>query len=182
MYQKMCKFVIVLDFQCKVIIFLLSCMKISLIVTGKTDSKWLHEGIEVYCKRLKFYTPFEIKVIPDLKNTKSLPVGQQKILEGRQMLQALADKEDIFLLDEGGKTFSSVEFSQFMEKKMMSSCRELVFVVGGPWGFSPEVKNRAKGEISLSKMTFSHQMVRLLFVEQLYRAFTIIKGEPYHNE
>lgn len=157
-------------------------MKITLIVTGKTDSKWLREGIELYGKRLKFYVPFEIRVLSDLKNAKNLTTEQQKVMEGKQMLPALAGKDDIYLLDESGKMFSSVGFSQFIEKKMVSSCRELVFVVGGPYGFSPGIKSLAKGEISLSPMTFSHQMVRLLFVEQIYRAFTIIKGEPYHNE
>lgn len=157
-------------------------MKITLLVIGKTDSKWLHEAIELYGKRLKFYISFEIKVISDLKNTKNLTIEQQKVKEGKQLLPTLVGKDDIYLLDESGKMFSSVEFSQFVEKKMVASCRELVFVVGGPYGFSPEIKSLAKGEISLSRMTFSHQMIRLLFVEQLYRAFTIIKKEPYHNE
>lgn len=157
-------------------------MRITLAVTGKTDSKWLSEGIEVYLNRIKRYIPVEIKVFPDLKNTRNMPVEVQKDKEWNQMLGFLEGKNDIYLLDEGGQTFTSREFSAFIEKKMTSACRELVFIVGGPFGFSQQVEKIAAGKISLSSMTFSHQMVRLLFVEQLYRAFSILKGEPYHND
>jgi len=157
-------------------------MRITLAVTGKTDSKWLSEGIEVYLNRIKRYIPVEIKVFPDLKNTRNMPVEVQKEKEWNQMMGFLEGKNDIYLLDEGGQTFTSREFSAFIEKKMTSACRELVFIVGGPFGFSQQVEKIAAGKISLSSMTFSHQMVRLLFVEQLYRAFSILKGEPYHND
>jgi len=157
-------------------------MRITLAVTGKTDSKWLSEGIEVYMNRIKRYIPVEIKVFPDLKNTRNMPVEVQKEKEWNQMMGFLEGKNDIYLLDEGGQTFTSREFSVFIEKKMTSACRELVFIVGGPFGFSQQVEKIAAGKISLSSMTFSHQMVRLLFVEQLYRAFSILKGEPYHND
>ena len=157
-------------------------MRITLAVTGKTDSKWLSEGIEVYLNRIKRYIPVEIKVFPDLKNTRNMPVEVKKEKEWNQMMGFLEGKNDIYLLDEGGQTFTSREFSAFIEKKMTSACRELVFIVGGPFGFSQQVEKIAAGKISLSSMTFSHQMVRLLFVEQLYRAFSILKGEPYHND
>jgi 23S rRNA (pseudouridine1915-N3)-methyltransferase len=157
-------------------------MKITLVVTGKTDSKWLQEGIDTFVNRLKHYSPIEIKVLPDLKNTRNMPVELQKEKEGLQMIPVLEGKNDIFLLDEGGKQLSSRELAAFLEKKMIAACRELIFVVGGPFGFSQQIENMATGKISLSRLTFSHQMVRLLFAEQLYRAFTIIKGEAYHND
>jgi 23S rRNA (pseudouridine1915-N3)-methyltransferase len=157
-------------------------MKITLVVTGKTDSKWLREGIDTFVNRLKHYSPIEIKVLPDLKNTRNMPVELQKEKEGLQMIPVLEGKNDIFLLDEGGKQLSSRELAAFMEKKMIAACRELIFVVGGPFGFSQQIENMATGKISLSRLTFSHQMVRLLFAEQLYRAFTIIRGEAYHND
>lgn len=157
-------------------------MKITLVVTGKTDSKWLLEGIDTYIKRLKHYTTIEMKVLPDLKNTRNMPVELMKEKEGQQMLSVLEGKNDIFLLDEGGQQFSSRELAGFLEKKMNAACRDLVFVIGGPFGFSDQIKIMAAGKISLSRLTFSHQMVRLLFAEQLYRAYTIIRGESYHND
>lgn len=157
-------------------------MKITLVVTGKTDSKWLHEGIDTYIKRLKHYSSIEIKVLPDLKNTRNMPVELQKEKEGLQMIPVLEGKNDIFLLDEVGQQLSSRELAAFMEKKMIAACRDLIFVIGGPFGFSQQIENMASGKISLSRLTFSHQMVRLLFAEQLYRAFTIIRGEAYHND
>lgn len=157
-------------------------MKIILAVVGKTDSAWLQQGIDVYLKRLKHYVYFEFRVIPDLKNTRNLPVEIQKEKEGQMLMSAIGEKRDIFLLDENGIQHSSREFASFLERKMLSACKELVFIIGGPFGFSEELENKASGKISLSRMTFSHQMVRLLFTEQLYRAFTILKGESYHND
>ena len=157
-------------------------MKITLIVTGKTDAKWLQEGMEVYFKRLKHYLPFTLKVLPDIKNSRNLSQEQQKDMEAAQMLPHLETTGEVFLLDEGGADYTSREFSAFIEKKMITSCREMIFVIGGPFGFSPKLEQVASGKISLSRLTFSHQMVRLLFAEQLYRAMTIIKGESYHNE
>ncbi len=156
-------------------------MKITLLVVGKTNQAWLEEAIAEYVKRLKRYISFEMKVIPDVKNAKSLSEDQLKSKEGELLLASLSEGEELFLFDERGATFSSQEFSVFLEKKMLSSLKSLVFVVGGAYGFSQEVYGRAAGTISLSRMTFSHQMVRVLIVEQLYRAFTILKGEPYHH-
>ena len=156
-------------------------MKITLLAIGKTDDKYLEEGIVKFLNRLKHYISFEIKIIPDLKNTKNLSTSQQKLQEGELILKNLKSTDCLVLLDENGKEFSSVQYSEFLEKQMLASVQQLVFVIGGPYGFSDEVHQRANSKISLSKMTFSHQMVRLIFVEQLYRAFTIIKGEPYHH-
>jgi 23S rRNA (pseudouridine1915-N3)-methyltransferase len=156
-------------------------MKISLIVVGKTSKGYLEEGISSYLQRLKHYISLEVKVIPELKNTKSLDEQQQKRREGEQILQA-AESSEMWLLDESGKEFSSEDFADFLEKKNQAPAKTISFVVGGAYGFSEEVYARAVGKISLSQMTFSHQMVRLFFVEQLYRAFTIIKGEPYHHK
>ena len=157
-------------------------MKITLVVTGKTGSKWLQEGIDTYLKRLKHYSSIEIKVLPDLKNTRNMPVELQKEKEGVQLIPIIEGKNDIILLDEGGLQLSSRELAAFIEKKMITACRELIFVIGGPFGFCQKIENMASGKISLSRLTFSHQMVRLLFTEQLYRAFTIIRGESYHND
>jgi 23S rRNA (pseudouridine1915-N3)-methyltransferase len=157
-------------------------MKITLVVTGKTDSKWLQEGIDTYLNRLKHYSPIEIKILPDLKKTRNMPVELQKEKEGLQIIPVIVGKKDIFLLDESGQELSSREMAALIEKKMITASREMVFVVGGPYGFSQQVENMASGKISLSRLTFSHQMVRLLFAEQLYRAFTIIRGEAYHND
>ena len=157
-------------------------MKISLLVIGKTDTSYLKEGIEEYCKRLKHYVTFELTTIPNLKQTKNIPVDVQKKKEGNLIQGKINKGAEVILLDEKGKIMGSREFSGFIEKKAISGTKELVFVIGGAYGFSDDLYNFSTGKISLSKMTFSHQMVRLLFLEQLYRAFTIIKGEPYHND
>ena len=156
-------------------------MKVKLILVGKTDLKYINEGNAEYQKRLKHYLPTEIVIIPDIKNTKNLSEKQQKNKEGELILNQIKEGGFIVLLDENGKQFSSVEFSKFVEKQMVSGLRNLIFIVGGPYGFSEDVYKKANVKISLSKMTFSHQMVRLIFLEQLYRAMTILKGEPYHH-
>lgn len=156
-------------------------MKITLLVVGKTTSAQVESLIQEYQKRLTHYLPFALQVIPELKNTKALTPDQQKQAEGELILRAVAQSADLVLLDEHGREFRSIEFADYMQKKM-SSGRDVVFVVGGPYGFSEAVYQRANGKISLSKMTFSHQMVRLFFVEQIYRAMTILRGEPYHHE
>ena len=157
-------------------------MKIVLAVVGKMAGGYLRKGIEEYSSRLKHYVPFEIQYIADAKNTKNLTEVQQKDAEGRNILAALDKSDYVVLLDEHGKQFTSREFSRYIEKKMATVQRRLVFVVGGPYGFSPEVYSRASEKISLSSMTFSHEMIRLIFTEQLYRAMTILRGEPYHHE
>lgn len=157
-------------------------MKITLLVVGKTDATYLQDGLNKYLKRLKHYINFEFTVIPDIKKGKKTSVEIQKAKEGELILSKLGPGKELHLFDEKGKLFSSKAFSQLIEKKMVSGPKELVLVIGGPYGFSPEVYQRASSKISLSKMTFSHQMVRLLCVEQIYRAFTIMKGEPYHHE
>lgn len=157
-------------------------MKISLLVIGKTDEAYLQKGLEIFLKRIPHYAPFEMKVIPDIKNAKNLSGEQQKDKEGELILQHILPSDEMYLLDENGLEVSSVDFARFLEKKMLSGIKRMVFVIGGPYGFSGSVYSRAIGKISLSKMTFSHQMVRLIFAEQLYRAFTILKGEPYHHQ
>ena len=156
-------------------------MKVTLLVVGKTTDSHIEALILEYQKRLTHYLPFALQVIPALKNTKALSPEQQKQTEGDLILKAVIANTDLILLDEHGKEFRSIEFADYLQKRM-SSGRDVVFVVGGPYGFSEAVYQRANGKISLSKMTFSHQMVRLFFVEQLYRAMTILKGEPYHHE
>ena len=156
-------------------------MKITLIVVGKTTSAQIESLIQEYQKRLTHYIPFALQIIPELKNTKALTPDQQKLAEGDLILRAITPNTDLVLLDEHGTEFRSIEFADYVQKRM-SSGRDVVFVVGGPYGFSEAVYQRANGKISLSKMTFSHQMVRLFFVEQLYRALTILRGEPYHHE
>lgn len=156
-------------------------MKITLLVVGKTTDTHIELLIQEYQKRLAHYIPFNIQVIPELKNTKALTPEQQKQTEGELILRTINSSTDLVLLDEHGKEFRSIEFADYVQKKM-SSGRDVVFVVGGPYGFSRAVYERANGKISLSKMTFSHQMVRLFFVEQIYRAMTILRGEPYHHE
>ncbi|MPQ48751.1 23S rRNA (pseudouridine(1915)-N(3))-methyltransferase RlmH [Marinifilum sp. N1E240] len=156
-------------------------MKITLLVIGKTDKDFVKKGIEEYQKRLVHYLPFELKIIPDLKNTKNLSENQQKQKEGELILDKIKSSDTLILLDENGKEFSSVGFSKYVEQKMIGGIKNLVFVIGGPYGFSDEVYKKAQGKISLSKMTYSHQMIRMIFIEQLYRAMTIIKGEPYHH-
>jgi len=157
-------------------------MKITLLVIGKTDKTFVKQAIDEYEKRLKHYIPFEMKVIPDIKNVKNLSESQQKIKEGEQILSQVKNGDFLILLDERGKSFSSVEFSDFLQKKMLTGIKNLLIVVGGPYGFSQEVYDRSQSKISLSKMTFSHQMIRMIFVEQIYRAMTILKGEPYHHQ
>lgn len=156
-------------------------MTIKLLAIGKTDSSQLQELIEVYQKRLQHYINFEIELIPDLKKTKNLSEEQQKDKEGQLILKKLAPTDVLILFDEKGKHFTSIEFSQYLQKKMNSGIKQIVFLIGGPYGFSNDVYAKASGKISLSKMTFSHQMVRLFITEQLYRAFTILKNEPYHH-
>lgn len=157
-------------------------MKIKLLLIGKTDSEILTKGIDDYLKRLKHYIPFEMSIIPDLKNTKNLTESQQKKKEGELILNYIKPGDFVVLLDEKGKEYSSVEFSRFIEKQMVSGLKNLIFIIGGPYGFSDDVYKKCNSKVSLSRMTFSHQMVRLIFTEQLYRAMTIIKGEPYHHQ
>ena len=157
-------------------------MKIVLAVVGKMAGGYLSKGIEEYTSRLKHYVPFEIQYIADARNTKKLSESQQKQAEGKNILAYLDSSDYVVLLDEHGKEYTSLDFSKYIEKKMTSVSRRLVFVVGGPYGFSDEVYARANEKISLSKMTFSHEMIRLIFTEQLYRAMTILRGEPYHHE
>ena len=157
-------------------------MQIRLIAIGKTDNPSVQKLTEEYIHRLGHYIRFEFDIIPDLKNTKSLGISTQKEKEGELILKKLQASDDLILLDERGKTFSSMEFSDFLQKKMNSGLKQLIFVIGGPYGFSEAVYDRANGKISLSKMTFSHQMIRPFFAEQLYRAFTIQSNEPYHHE
>jgi 23S rRNA (pseudouridine1915-N3)-methyltransferase len=157
-------------------------MKIKLIAIGKTDDKDLNALIMVYKERLKHYIKFELTIIPDIKNVKNLSQKQQKEKEGSLLLSKLHSGDQLIVLDEKGKDFRSLEFSNFLQKKMNSGIKQLVFVIGGPYGFSEEVYKKSQGKISLSKMTFSHQMIRLFFTEQVYRAFTILKNEPYHHE
>lgn len=156
-------------------------MKITLMVVGKSNNIHLHKLEEVYRDRLKHYTNFDISVIPELKNTKNLSESEQKDREADLILKAIDNNDEVVLLDENGKQFSSVAFSDFIDKKMQSSTKRMVFVVGGPYGFSQKVYDRATSKLSLSAMTFSHQMIRVIFIEQLYRAFTILRGEPYHH-
>ena len=157
-------------------------MKFTLLVVGRTVDKHFTALISEYTGRVSHYVPFDMEVIPELKNTKSLGVQQQKDKEGELILKSLQPTDMVVLLDEHGQEFRSVDFARWIERKMQTQQKRLVFVVGGPYGFSDAVYSRANEKISLSKMTYSHQMVRLVFAEQLYRAMTIIKGEPYHHE
>ena len=157
-------------------------MNIKLIVIGKSEEKYLREAVEIYLKRLTHYINFEIVVLPDVKNAKNMSVAELKDKEAELILKHSAKTDKAVVLDEKGKEYSSVEFSKYLTKQMNASVKTLAFVVGGAFGFSEKVYSQANEKLSISKMTFSHQMIRLLFVEQLYRAFTIIKGEPYHNE
>lgn len=156
-------------------------MKITLLVVGKTTDNRLVELIDEYCRRLTHYVSFSLSVIPELKNAKNLSFEQQKTAEGELILKQVTSSTELILLDEHGRDYRSIEFADYLQRKM-SAGRDVTFVVGGPYGFSPAVYDRADGKISLSRMTFSHQMIRLLFVEQIYRAMTILKGEPYHHE
>ena len=157
-------------------------MNIKLIAIGKTDNKNLQSLIDEYQKRLSFYIKFDIEIIPDIKNVKNLSESQQKEKEGELILAKITPTDQLILLDENGKSFSSIEFSAELQKKMNAGIKTLVFAIGGPYGFAETVYVKAQGKISLSLMTFSHQMVRLFFIEQLYRGFTILKNEPYHHQ
>lgn len=156
-------------------------MTIKLLCIGKTDNRELKQLIEVYKKRLQFYNKFEIEIIPDLKKTKNLDENQQKEKEGELILTKVQNSDFLVLLDENGKEFSSEKFSVYIQKRLNSGLKQLIFVIGGPYGFSEAIYQRANSKVALSQMTFSHQMVRLFFTEQLYRAFTILKNEPYHH-
>jgi 23S rRNA (pseudouridine1915-N3)-methyltransferase len=157
-------------------------MNIKLLAIGKTDNKSLQSLIDEYTKRLSFYIKFDLEIIPDIKNVKNLSEAQQKEKEGELILSKISATDQLILLDENGSTFSSIAFSEYLQKKMNAGIKTLVFVIGGPYGFSDEVYKKAQGKISLSAMTFSHQMVRLFVIEQLYRGFTILKNEPYHHQ
>lgn len=157
-------------------------MKLHFLVIGKTIDKRLEQLMSEYVARVKHYIPFEIEVIPELKNVKALTFEQQKQREADLLQKSFRDGDYVVLLDEGGREFRSVDFAKYLEQKQHTVPRRLVFVVGGPYGFAPEIYALAKEKISLSQMTFSHQMVRLFFVEQVYRAMTILRGEPYHHE
>ena len=157
-------------------------MKFTLLVVGRTVEKHYITAIDDYVARTKHFTQFDMEVIPELKNTKSLSAEQQKEKEGELILKALQPGDVVVLLDEHGKEFRSIEFADWIEKKMHTVNKRLVFIIGGPYGFAPKVYQAAQEKISLSKMTFSHQMIRLIFVEQLYRAFTILNNNPYHHD
>lgn len=157
-------------------------MKIILITVGKTDQQWLSDGIRQYTERLSHFCQFEFQVIPDIRNTRSMEASVQKEREGEQILKLLQPSDDVHLLDDKGLEMTSPQMAQWLEKRMSQSTKRLVFIIGGPYGFSPDVYNRVPGRLSLSRMTFSHQMVRLIFVEQLYRAFAILNNLPYHHE
>ncbi|MCD8185019.1 MAG: 23S rRNA (pseudouridine(1915)-N(3))-methyltransferase RlmH [Rikenellaceae bacterium] len=157
-------------------------MNITLIQIGKTDASFLREGVELYLKRINHYTKFDIVTLPDIKNARKLSRAQQKSEEGRLILTQVTDSDFLTLLDESGQETGSVEFAAWMQKRMNSGIRRLCFVIGDPYGFSPEVYARANQLLSLSRMTFSHQLIRLIFLEQLYRSFTILHNEPYHHQ
>ena len=157
-------------------------MNIKLLTIGKTDNKNLQSLIDEYTKRLSFYVKFDLEIIPDIKNVKNLSEAQQKEKEGELILSKITPTDHLILLDENGKTFSSLGFSDFLQKKMNAGIKTLVFVIGGPYGFSETVYKHAIGKVSLSEMTFSHQMVRLFIIEQIYRSFTILRYEPYHHQ
>ena len=156
-------------------------MNIKLIVVGKTDDSNLNELIAQYTKRLAHYINFSIEILPDIKQAKNLSESEQKTREGAQILAKIGAGDVLILLDEKGKQFSSMDFAAQLQKRMNSGVKQLVYVIGGPYGFSEELYSKAQGKISLSSMTFSHQMIRLFFIEQLYRGFTILRNEPYHH-
>ncbi len=157
-------------------------MDITLITVGKTTTDYIQTGINEYCKRLKRYIPFSIKHLPDIKNVRKLTEIQQKDEEGKLILAELSASDYVVLLDERGEMLTSREFSKFLQKGMLGGKKRMVFIVGGPYGFSPDVYSRADTKVSFSRMTFSHEMIRLFFTEQVYRAMTILKGEPYHHD
>jgi len=162
-------------------IFTILPMKITLVAIGKTSEKYIAEGFDNYTKRLNRYCRFDFKVLPELKNTKSMPVEVQLQKEGDMVLAEMENYQECILLDEHGKLYSSVEFAGFLERRLNSGQRDIAFFIGGPYGFDERVKAACHGKFSVSPMTFSHQLIRLIFAEQIYRAYTIIKGEPYHN-
>lgn len=157
-------------------------MRITLLVVGKTDSRPVEDLTAVYVNRLQHYVPFDLQIIPDLKKAAHADEQTQKRLEGEEILKQISPADTFILLDEKGKQYTSTAFAEQMQKYMLSGTKRIVFCVGGPYGFSPEVYKRANGQISLSKMTFSHQMIRPFVVEQIYRAYTILRGEHYHHE
>ena len=157
-------------------------MEIELLPVGKTTIRFVIDGIEEYTRRLKHYIPYSIRTIPDIKNTSKMDQAKQKEEEGKKILEAVSNSDYVVLLDERGKQYSSMEFSAFIEKQMVAGRRKVIFVVGGPYGFSKAVYDRADSLLSLSEMTFNHEMVRLFFTEQVYRAMTIMRGESYHHE
>lgn len=157
-------------------------MKITLLTVGKTDKDWVRQGLDIYMSRLKHYIPFGIVEIPELKNVSALSKDQIKSKEGELILKNIRPTDDVTLLDEKGKQYTSVELAKIIQDKISYAGKDIVFVIGGAYGFSDAVYQRANSKLSLSKMTFSHQMVRAIFAEQIYRAFTIMRGEPYHHE
>lgn len=157
-------------------------MKIALLQIGKTTDKNISGVFDLYSGRIRKYSAFEVITIPELKNTKNIAIQEQKKMEGKKILQIVCSDDYVVLLDEKGKEMRTVEFARWMEKMFMHPGKRIVFIIGGPWGFSDEVYERADSKMALSKLTFPHQLVRLLFIEQLYRIFTVIKGEPYHHE
>ena len=157
-------------------------MKITLLTVGKTDRDWVKQGLDIYVSRLKHYIPFNIIEIPELKNVSALSKDQIKTKEGELILKNVKPTDDVILLDERGKEYSSVEFAKVLQDKITYVGKDIVFIIGGAYGFCEDVYNRANSKMSLSRMTFSHQMVRAIFAEQIYRAFTIMRGEPYHHE
>lgn len=156
--------------------------RVKLLVIGKTAFPWISEGLEVYEKRINRYTTFKTEVVPDVKNAGSLPQSRLMDLEAEAFLKCLGDRDEVILLDDKGKQYNSENFSKFLEARLGASDRPLVFIVGGAFGFGQKLRERADSMLSLSAMTFSHQIIRVIFAEQLYRAFTIIKGEPYHHQ
>ena len=157
-------------------------MKITLLTVGKTDKDWVRQGMDIYVSRLKHYIPFSVVEIPELKNVSAMTKDQIKVKEGELILKQIKPTDDLILLDERGKEYTSVELAKVIQDKISYTGKDMVYVIGGAYGFSDAVYQRANSKISLSRMTFSHQMVRAIFVEQIYRAFTIMKGEPYHHE
>lgn len=157
-------------------------MKIVLLQTGKTIEKYIVEGMEIYSARIKKYTGFELITLSDVKNTRNMPAQEQKLKEGIKILQSISAGDYVILLDENGKDFRTTDFATWLNRTFMLPTKKVIFVIGGSWGFSDAVYKRADFKLSLSRMTFPHQLVRLLFLEQLYRSFTILSGEPYHHE
>lgn len=157
-------------------------MRLTLLTVGRTDIPWVREGLDMYVSRIGHYVPFELREIPELKGVAALTRGQIKEREGEMILKQLRPADEVILLDEHGREYRSLEFADWLGRRMAGSGRDLVFVIGGAYGFSDAVYARAAAKVSLSKMTYSHQLVRTIFAEQLYRAFTILRGEPYHHE